>query len=588
MDRKKLLIFSATGIVIVLLALIGVTYGYYTTKISGNTNKNTIYVTSATLALEYSEDEDSSIDLSNIQPGVTSSKNFTITNVGNATVDSYGIYLEEVINTFSRTEDLQITLTCKEYNASGTFVKDCNGITMNYPTTNKLLVTNSIDAKYSHVYTFTFEYIYLDDVDQSEDIGKTLSGLIQVYNEPDVVTLTGTISGYSDGDYIEINSVPKISQISSKGTYTLTAMGLGEHTIYLKNSSGTTKASSKIKITKILDGESSINSDGNNIVINDNSKYAEINLKYLDESLTLEGVEIRDNEQSPFNVGTLAYNILINAMNGGGTRTIYKTSPLSTPAKEISGSSERNLLEIADDYTKTTGINSYYFRGNIEDNYVTFANMCWRIVRIEGDGSVKLILADGDEVCKSSTANKTKSGYIISYDEYSDGVASAVYLSNINTTLTNWYNKKNLTSYQTKYIKQDTWCEDSSYDFFGNCGNPGYSACTEETTTLKMICSGTTSTGYIGTLNANEAAFAGTIAYNKNNTYYLKDNAEYAFWYVKPYIIFDGNYPNSYYNVSGIQISGGGVNSVRPVITLKNTVEYKSGDGTITNAYQVK
>ena len=200
MNRKKLIIFSATGIVIVLLALIGITYGYYTTQIIGNTNRNSIYVTSTTLALEYAEDEDSNITLESIEPGVSSSKTFTIKNVGDAVVNAYGVYLEEVVNTFNRTEDLVITLTCKEYDEDGNEVGVCNGTRINYPTMNVLLVTNSINVGYTHEYTFTFEYTYLDDVDQSEDKGKTLSGLIQVYNEPDVLDIIGTITGYSEGD----------------------------------------------------------------------------------------------------------------------------------------------------------------------------------------------------------------------------------------------------------------------------------------------------------------------------------------------------------------------------------------------------
>jgi hypothetical protein len=35
---------------------------------------------------------------------------------------------------------------------------------------------------------------------------------------------------------------------------------------------------------------------------------------------------------------------------------------------------------------------SYYFRGNITNNFVSFAGMCWRIVRVTGDGSIKLAL----------------------------------------------------------------------------------------------------------------------------------------------------------------------------------------------------
>ena len=48
---------------------------------------------------------------------------------------------------------------------------------------------------------------------------------------------------------------------------------------------------------------------------------------------------------------------------------------------------EALLASTDDDYGT-----SYYFRGAVKNNYVEFANKCWRIVRIGGDGSVKLIL----------------------------------------------------------------------------------------------------------------------------------------------------------------------------------------------------
>ena len=40
---------------------------------------------------------------------------------------------------------------------------------------------------------------------------------------------------------------------------------------------------------------------------------------------------------------------------------------------------------------------SYYFRGAVENNYVKFANYYWRIIRINGDGSIRMIYA-GTEV----------------------------------------------------------------------------------------------------------------------------------------------------------------------------------------------
>ena len=63
------------------------------------------------------------------------------------------------------------------------------------------------------------------------------------------------------------------------------------------------------------------------------------------------------------------------------------TTPTTTPGAEISGDTEALLASTADDYGT-----SYYFRGAVENNYVEYANMCWRIVRVTGNGAIKLVL----------------------------------------------------------------------------------------------------------------------------------------------------------------------------------------------------
>ena len=63
------------------------------------------------------------------------------------------------------------------------------------------------------------------------------------------------------------------------------------------------------------------------------------------------------------------------------------TTPGTTPGSTVSAATEKVLAGAADDYGT-----SYYFRGAIDNNYVEFANKCWRIVRITGDGSIKLVL----------------------------------------------------------------------------------------------------------------------------------------------------------------------------------------------------
>lgn len=62
-------------------------------------------------------------------------------------------------------------------------------------------------------------------------------------------------------------------------------------------------------------------------------------------------------------------------------------TPKYTPGVNASRSDEAILASTEDDYGT-----SYYFRGNVQNNYVQFANKCWRIVRILGDSNIKLTL----------------------------------------------------------------------------------------------------------------------------------------------------------------------------------------------------
>ena len=62
-------------------------------------------------------------------------------------------------------------------------------------------------------------------------------------------------------------------------------------------------------------------------------------------------------------------------------------TPRTTPGSAVSTSDEALLAATEDDYGT-----SYYFRGAVKNNYVEFANKCWRIVRITGNGAIKLVL----------------------------------------------------------------------------------------------------------------------------------------------------------------------------------------------------
>ena len=70
-----------------------------------------------------------------------------------------------------------------------------------------------------------------------------------------------------------------------------------------------------------------------------------------------------------------------------GTNNANVSVAQTTPGSEVSADTEAVLASTQDDYGT-----SYYFRGAVTNNFVEYANMCWRIVRITGDGSIKLVL----------------------------------------------------------------------------------------------------------------------------------------------------------------------------------------------------
>ena len=159
--------------------------------------------------------------------------------------------------------------------------------------------------------------------------------------------------------------------------------------------------------------------------------------------------------------------------------------PITVPGREMSSEDEAVLASTPDDYGT-----SYYFRGAVTNNYVQFANKCWRIVRIVGDGSVKLVLhndntANVSNPCSSENNSNTaayahsSSGSLLTgfYNSSGDNAyigfmygtaGSSDYASthaNINkskllNTLEIWH-KANLLEYEDK-LADTIWCNDKS------------------------------------------------------------------------------------------------------------------------------
>ena len=176
MNRKQKIIVSTTGIFLVLLILVGLTYAYFLTRINGNKNDKSISVSTANLELVYADVNDTLISATNVEPGVSFTKMFSATNNGNKKIDEYGVALENVINTLERTEDLVYTLNCTS--SLGT---DCNKVEaeQEFPVVGKILITNSIESKEVQSYELTITYKE-QNIDQSVDMNKQFSAKVNV------------------------------------------------------------------------------------------------------------------------------------------------------------------------------------------------------------------------------------------------------------------------------------------------------------------------------------------------------------------------------------------------------------------------
>ena len=292
------------------------------------------------------------------------------------------------------------------------------------------------------------------------------------------------------------------------------------------------------------------------------------------------------------------------------------------------------LLASAEDDNGT----SYYFRGAVTNNYVEFANKCWRIVRVGGDGSVKLILHNDNTTgaanpCDSANNNASAAfahfngtTYLSDFNSNigdnasiglmygtpgSNDYASTHANTNKSTILTNletWYTN-NLVTYTDK-LSDTIWCNDKStetgalgYGLKGTyysaasrvrAGKPSLKCSNDNNNgkLSKFTVSDTTNgngnlTYKIGLLTADEIMFAGFKNSVSNSSTYLQENANNEWWTLSP--LEFSEVTGTYLCAVQVDMFGGGVSNiaVRPAISLVSSTTISSGTGTSEDPYVV-
>lgn len=276
--------------------------------------------------------------------------------------------------------------------------------------------------------------------------------------------------------------------------------------------------------------------------------------------------------------------------------------------------------------------NSYYFRGNVTNNYVYFAKNWWQIIRINGDGTIRMIYTSNPNdsnanqyISKSRFNNNDNDNAYVGYMYGTAG--SSTYnathtntnSSTIKTVIDSWY-QNNLSSY-SKYIADAIYCNDREVVQVNNVGGmtlTGNGAGTNESAyagfnrtyvdhapTLKcknkndrFTTSSTLGNGAltnpIALITHDEVVMAGgtgidfaTMTFITNDNYYLYPvNENYWYWTMTPFAYSDGD--------AGAVLIGDFVNSysvyvnfaVRPVVSLKSDA-ISGGVGTVNNPFYV-
>ena len=246
----------------------------------------------------------------------------------------------------------------------------------------------------------------------------------------------------------------------------------------------------------------------------------------------------------------------------------------------------------ADGLYKSTDTNSgkptYYFRGNVDNNYVSFAGFTWRIVRINEDGTIRMIMQDGIN-------NNTKYIFNSNYNNY-----TYMYYSNsaAKTTLDNWYNDNigSNSDLSSKVVSGNYFCEQAKVKYSSSYTS-GSAIMTVYTSYVPNFKCETDGNGYglvntnVGLITYDEIAYAGGYYGFDNDKIYLNNNSDYKSMSPAGVDSYSARISGSRFNTKPTSIADYYVfnadSTLRPVINLKADTKF-TGNGTLDNMYMVK
>ena len=564
MQKKQTILVVASLLVVVL----SVTLAYFTAQIIGE-GKN-ISVTSADLKIVFT-DTDGNIEGNDIIPGWSNSKTFTVKNESNGTY-KYDIIIKDLVNTFKTYKYLEYKITSTD---GGYNMTDYSYLPKSSTKEDVALAYEiSIDKGKTHTYIVEIKYVNDEYIDQSIDMGQSLSGTIYIreFTKP---TMKLTDKLMADN--------PTIGTRTTFTAFTET------------NTKRLYKATEQIGTNPVKDVYYFAGDAKNNWVKFGKTKESLCTYKgkelfiYNDTGLKIVETQTECETYSLCNHKSLGLMLVENSsMCGNETGTIL------TEKATWNGTSTKDIY--------------------------------WRIIRTNADGSIKLLYAgtspDTDKAYIGASAFNTTYNDPM-YVGYKYGTTGSLENNRLNTNdstiktyVDNWY-KNNLTAY-TKYLSNDAvYCNDRNlasgqtysttksfdyapYERIYTNKQPTYK-CTNMSDAFSVNNTSAKLDYPVGLMSIDELSYAGGQVSTELTApyawYYTNANGESItgiapFWALSP-DDWDGSY--SYvWDVYGSGLPGylysvdvGGSIAVRPSVSLSSCNLISRGDGSANNPYTV-
>ncbi len=567
-NKKKQIIITLIAIISLIVITVGVTYAFFNYAKEGTTD-NTIQTGSITFL--YTE-------VSGVGKGISLTEAYPVADsIGKVQVGEGKVFDFKVTSNISMNSSIGYQVTARKKTGSTlansavkVYLTEVNGIEQELLLSkySELSQTDKVDiSKYDE------RILYEATVPaNTQNYEKNFRLRMWVSDDTDFTdgsmndkTFTLTVNVYADGKVVTDNL---------DTTNTLDSITVSDCTLDPAFNSATTEYSCTVK-----NNISTVNV--NATATSTKAKVRGLGAKDLVEGKNTLPIRViaEDGSEKIYNINVTRKQAVQNVSIFGKKFEVVDAEPTLT-------TSSNNTTDASGLYASTdtnTGKPTYYFRGNVTNNYVKFAGQIWRIVRINEDGTIRIVMQDGINSNANIAFNSNYNNYTYMY--YTNSQAK--------TTLESWYqtNIGSKSDLAKNVASGAYYCEQAKakYDSSWTSGNANMTLYSSYTPDFKCSSDGNGKgvvSASVGLLNYDEVVYAGGYYGKSNSSYYLYNNTY--FWTMSP-AGFSGSYSYVWYvyttgNVNYINVNN--ASRLRPVLIL-NADTLVTGTGTSSDPFVV-